>query len=251
MVMLRAVNKTRIKPMKSQVLWSALALVAASALAAESSPQETVKNAAKKLADQSGYSWRTTVESAGGGRFRMGPTEGKTEKGGFTYLSMSRGENTFDAVLKGEKVAVKTDEGWQSAEEMTGGGGPGNPARFVARMLQNYKPPAAELEELLGKVSDLKLSGDAYTGDLTEEGAKSLLTFGRRAGAEGPAVSNAKGSVRIWLKDGLPAKYAVHVQGTVTFNNNDMNVDRTTTTEIKDVGKTRVEVPAEARQKVS
>jgi len=245
--------EARIKPMKPKLLWSALALVAASALAADGSPKVTVKSAAKKLAEQANYSWRTTVESAGGGRFRMGPTEGKTEKGGFTCLAMNRGENTIEAVLKGDKVAVKTDEGWQSAADLTGGGGgPGNPARFVARMLQNYKTPAAELEDLLGKVGELKLSGDAYTGELTEDGAKSLLTFGRRpGGGEGPAVSGAKGSVQIWLKDGLPVKYAVHVLGTVSFNNNDMSVDRTTTTEIKDVGQTKVEVPAEAKQKLS
>ncbi len=238
--------------MKQTALWSALALLTTSALAAEAGPKDTIKAAARKLADQPNYAWKTTVESAGGGRFRPGPTEGKTEKGGFTCLSMTRGENTFEAFLKGDKAVVKTDEGWQTADEPGGGGGPGgNPARFVARMVQNYKVPAAEIEDLLDKVSDLKLVDGAYTGDLTEEGVKSLMTFGRRPGGEGPAISNAKGSVKIWLKDGLPAKYEVHVQGTVTFNNNDMNVDRTTTTEIKAVGQTRVEVPAEARQKLS
>lgn len=246
--------EARIKPMKPQMLWSALALVAASALAAESSPKETVKSAAKKLAEQASYSWRTTVESPGGGRFRLGPTEGKTEQGGFTCLTMTRGENTFEAVLKGDKVAVKTDEGWQGSADLIGGGGGGqpNPARFMARMLQNYKTPAAELEDLLGKVAELKLSGDTYTGELTAEGAQSLLTFGRRpGGGAGPAVSGAKGSVQIWLKNGLPVKYAVHVLGTVSFNSNEMSVDRTTTTEIKDVGQTKVEVPAEAKQKLS
>lgn len=239
--------------MKHSVLWSALTLLTASALAAEAGPKEAVKAAAKKLADQPNYSWRTTVESAGGGRFRMGPTEGKAEKGGFVCLSMTRGENTFEAFLKGDKAVVKTDEGWQTADEMgAGGGGPGgNPARFVARMVQNYKTPAAEIEDLLGKVTDLRLVDSAYVGDLTEEGVKSLMTFGRRPGGEGPAVSNPKGSVKIWLKDGLPAKYEVHVQGTITFNNNDMNVDRSTTTEIKEVGKTKIEVPAEAKQKLS
>lgn len=245
--------EARINSMKPKLLWSALALVAASALAAESSPKETVKSAAKKLAEQASYSWRTTVESPGGGRFRLGPTEGKTEKGGFTCLAMTRGDNTIEAVLKGDKVAVKTDEGWQGMDELTGGGGgQPNPARFVARMLQNYKTPAAELEDLLGKVGELKLSGDTYTGELTEDGAQSLLTFSRRpGGGAGPAVSGAKGSVQIWLKNGLPVKYAVHVLGTVRFNNNEMSVDRTTTTEIKDVGQTQVEVPAGAKQKLS
>jgi hypothetical protein len=239
--------------MKQNLLWSAVALLAVSALAAETSSKDTVKNAAKKLAEQASYSWRTTVETASDSRFRPGPTEGKTEKGGFTCLAMTRGENTFEAVMKGEKTVIKTDEGWQTAEDLTasGGGGQGNPARFMARTLQNYKLPAAQLEDLMARVKDLALADGAYAGELTEEGVKQLLTFGRRAGAEPPPISNAKGSVKIWLKDGLPAKYEVKVQGTITFNNNDMNVDRTTVTEIKEVGKTKVEVPAEAKQKLS
>lgn len=239
--------------MKHPALWSALTLLTVSALAAESGPKAAVLAAAKKLADQPNYSWRTTRESPdGGGRFRLGPTEGKAEKGGYICVAMTRGDNTIEAVIKGEKAALKTDEGWQSLEELGGGGGQPNPARFMARTLRNYRAPAAELEDLLGKVADLKLAEGAYTGDLTEEGVKSLMTFGRRpGGGEGPAISNAKGSVKIWLQDGLPTKYQVHVQGTVSFNNNEMNVDRTTTTEIKDVGKTQVEVPAEAKQKLS
>ncbi len=241
--------------MKHAVLWSALALVTASALAAESGPKATVLAAAKKLADQPNYSWRTTVESpGGGGRFRIGPTEGKAEKGGYICLAMTRGDNTFEAVLKGEKAALKTDEGWQSLDELGAGGGGGgqpNPARFMSRTLRNYRAPAAELEDLLGKVTDLKLVDGAYTGELTEEGVRSQMIFGRRPGGEGPAVSNPKGSVKVWLQDGLPINYQVHVQGTVSFNNNEMAVDRTTTTEVKEVGKTKVEVPAEAKQKVS
>lgn len=240
--------------MKQNLLWSAVALVAVSALAAETSPKDTVKNAAKKLAEQTSYSWRTTVETASDSRFRPGPTEGKTEKDGFTCLAMTRGENTFEAFMKGEKAVIKTDEGWQTVEDLTaggGGGGQGNPARFMARTLQNYKLPAAQIEELVAKVKDLALADGAYAGELTEEGVKQLLMFGRRPGAEPPPISNAKGSVKIWLKDGLPAKYEVKVQGTVTFNNNDMNVDRTTTTEIKEIGKTKLEVPAEAKQKLS
>ncbi len=244
--------------MKQHLLWSTLALLTASALGAEAGPKDTVKAAARKLAEQSGYSWRTTVETpnapGGGGRFRMGPTAGMTEKGGYTCLNLQRGDTTMEAFLRGNKLVIKTDEGWQTADEMSGGCGPGqgNPARFVARMLQNYRTPAAELEDLVGKVKDLKLSDGAYAGALTEEGARELVTFGRRGGGggQGPSVSNARGAVKIWIKDGLPAKYEVHVEGTVAFNDREMNINRTTTTEIKNVGSTKVEVPDEAKRKL-
>lgn len=243
--------------MKRSLMLGTLLFLTASALAADSSPKDTVKAAAKKLADKPNYSWKTTTEmgeAAANSRFRPGPTEGKTEKGGLTCLSMTRGEMTLEAVMKGAKSAIKTDEGWMTPEEASGGGGQGapNPARFAARTIQNYKVPAADVEALMEKVTGLTLAGDVYSGDLTEEGAKEMLWFGRRpGGGEGPAISGAKGSVKIWLKDGLVAKYAVKVQGSISFNNNDMAVDRTTTTEIKDVGATKIEVPEEAKKKVS
>jgi len=131
-------------------------------------------------------------------------------------------------------------------------GGRGGGGRFLARMLENYKTPDAEAEDLLGKVKSLSLTDDVYSGSLTEEGAKSLLRFGGgRAGGNGPEISGAKGTVKFWVKDGMLSKYQVKVQGTVSFNGNDRDVDRTTTVEVKDVGATKVEVPAEAAKKLS
>ncbi len=59
---------------------------------------------------------------------------------------MSFNDNTTEAVIKGTNVAIKTaDDGWQSAAEaLQDNGGGFNPARFIARMAQNYKTPAAE-----------------------------------------------------------------------------------------------------------
>jgi hypothetical protein len=79
------------------------------------------------------------------------------------------------------------------------------------------------------------------------------LTFGggRGGGGGGAEVSGAKGSVKFWIKDGVLAKYQTKVQGTVSFNGNDRDVDRTTTVEIKEVGATKVDVPASASKKIS
>src|SRR5439155_13884138 len=97
-----------------------------------------------------------------------------------------------------------------------------------------------------------KKDGDAYSGDLTEDGAKSLLTFGGRGGGgNAPEISGAKGAVKFWVKDGVLSKYEFKVQGKVSFNGNDRDIDRTTTVEIKDVGTTKVNVPEEAKKKLS
>ena len=85
---------------------------------------------------------------------------------------------------------------------------------------------------------------------MTDEGAKSLILFVRRA-CGGYSSSKASGSVKFWVKDGQLAKYQYKVQGTVTFNGEDREVERTTTVEIKDVGTTKVEVPDEAKKKIS
>ncbi|MDB6108765.1 MAG: hypothetical protein JWR69_515 [Pedosphaera sp.] len=243
--------------MKRNVLFSLIMLAAGALMAADPSPKDDVTSAAQKLAAKDNYGWKTTVETpgggGGGGRFRPGPTEGKTEKDGATFLSMTRGDNTIEAVLKGDKGAIKTEDGWKTLAEATqGGDGQPNPGMFLARMLKNFKSPAAEVENLAGKVKELKKAEDAYSGELTEEGAKQLLTFGPRpGGGDGPTVSDAKGSVKFWITDGVLSKFQTKVQGKVSFNGNDRDVDRTTTVEIKDVGKTKVSVPDEAKSKLT
>lgn len=242
--------------MKTKVLFGAVWLCATSLLAAEAASD--VKAAAKKLSEKGNYSWKSNSESAGGGaggRSRFGgPTEGKTD-GAIIQLSMTRGENTIEAVLKDGKGAIKTEEGWKSlseAAEAGGDGGRGNPARFVARMLQNYKAPAAEAEDLIAKAKDLKKDGDAYAGTLGADDVKALMSRGfRRPGGDAPEVADPKGTVQFWLKDGALSKYQYNVQGKMTFNNNDVDINRTTTVEIKDVGTTKLNAPEEAKKKLS
>jgi hypothetical protein len=240
--------------MKKFATCFALTLAAASVLAADSNSKSDVVAAAKKLAQNDNYSWKTTVVVPPDARFRPGPTEGKTQKDGVSFLTFTRRDTTTDAVLKGSKGALKTEDGWKSLSEVSqdDGGGGFNPTRFLAMRLQNFKLPAAEAEDLAGKTKDLKSSEGVISGALTEEAAKQLISFRPGgAGGEGPEVSGAKGSARFWVKDGVLTKYEYQVKGSMSFNGNDMDVDRTTTVEIKDVGTTKVTVPDEAAKKLS
>ena len=230
--------------MKRNVLFCVVLMLAGSMIAAESGPKDEVADAAKKLADAGNYAWKTTVEF---GNF-TGETQGKTDKEGLVSLSMSFGDNTTEAFLKNGKAAVKApDADWQSMAELEAATDQG-PRRFLLRRLQTFKAPAVELKDLADKTKELNKDGDVYSGPLTEAGAKELLSYGRRGGNE---PKNAKGSVKIWIKSGTVSKYVVNVKGQATFNGEERDVDRTSTTEIKEVGTTKLEVPEPAKKKLT
>jgi hypothetical protein len=235
--------------MKSLIILATTLAASTTLLAADSTGKDDVKSAAQKLAAADNYSWTTTTESP---QFNPGPSHGNTEKAGYTHVDFSMQDNTIEAVVKGTNGAIKTEDGWQSLAEAVKESGEGgfNPKMFLARRMQNYKAPAVEAEDLAGKAKNLVMTNNAISGDLTEEGAKSLMSF-RRPGGQGPAISNARGSVKFWIKDGVLTKYQFKVQGTMNRNGEDMDIDRTTTVEIKDVGTTKVTVPDEAKKKMS
>jgi hypothetical protein len=231
--------------MKTILLLSLSSLVAVSMSAAD--PKEEVSGAAKKLGQDS-YSWKSTTEA---GNFNN-TSEGKTDKDGLVALTMKFGDNSTEAFLKGGKGAVKSaDNDWQSLTEMESSAGdqPG-PRRFLVRMLQNFKAPAAQAADLADKCKELKADGGTCSSDLTEAAAKELLAFGGRRAGKAPEPKNAKGSVKFWTKDGLLTKYELKLSGTVNFNNEDRDIERTTTVEIKDVGATKVEIPDAAKKKL-
>jgi len=231
--------------MKKYIPISAMALLASSLLAADSSPKDDITSAAKKLGDSANYTWHTTVVVPEDTQFKPGPTDGKTEKGGLTYVKLSFGDNTAEFVKKGESAALTSpDGGWQSLTNVDSSEGPG---RFMAGMVRNYKTPDAQAVQLAGAAKELKKDGDVYSSDLTEDGAKAMMTFGGRRG-NGPNITNPSGSVKFWVKDGVLTKFEFKVKGTMSFNGNDVDVDRDTTIEIKDVGTTKMDAPDEAKK---
>lgn len=233
--------------MKKQIALIALASFAGSLFAADSSAKDEVTNAARKLGEKVNYSWKTTVIVPEGARWRPGPTEGKTEKDGFMHVKVTFGDNTTDIVTKGDKAAFTNQDGeWQSVAEVESEQGRG---RFLAGMVRSLKTPAVQAAEIAAGVKELKKDGDAMAGDLTEEEAKNLMRF--RRGGDGPAISNAKGSAKFWIKDGLLSKYEYKLSGKMEFNGNEIDLDRTTTVEVKDIGSTKLEVPEGAKKKLS
>lgn len=233
--------------MKTSLVFATLGLFGASVLfAADADSKADVKAAAKKLGDKANYSWTSTPKMEGaGGNFRPGPTEGQTADG-IVYLKSSFGDRTMEMAAKGEKVITKGEDGWEVPDPEAQG-----PGRFIAARMKTFKAPAAEAADLADKAVSLKKADGAIAGDLTEEGAKALLTFGRRPGGNAPAPKDAKGSVKFWIKDGDLTKYEYTVAGKITGrDDNEITINRTTTVEIKDVGKTKLSLSDEAKKKL-
>jgi hypothetical protein len=223
-----------------------LAFIARCLCAADAMPKNDLQTAIKDLGGKSNYSWTSTPKTEGTGvNWRQGPTEGKAEKGGYTYCRLTFNDNSIELAFKGDKGAIKREGEWQSAEELQGDNA------WIARRLKAFKAPVAEAEDLLSKAKELKKSeGGLYSAGLSEAGVKELFSRLRR-GATEPA--DAKGSVKFWVKDGALVKYEFNVQGKFTTGNDqrDVEIIRTTTVEIKDAGSTQVTVPEDAKKKLS
>ncbi len=233
--------------MKRSILSGLGVIIAGSLFAADPTPKDIVTAAAKKLGEQTNYTWTATVVVPEDAPFKPGPTQGKTEKDGFTTLSLSFFDNKIQAALKGGKAAAATEDGsWKTAEELDEQEGPG---RFMGVILRASKRPADEAAEIASLAKELKKEGDVYASDLTEEGAKMLQTF-KMPGSDTMAVNEAKGSAKFWVKNGILTKYEFKLKGKMKFGDNEFPNDRTTTVEIKDVNKTKVEVSEAAKKKL-
>jgi hypothetical protein len=234
-------------------LIATLSLLTGFIYAAETSPSNQVQSAIAKLKDQPNYSWTMKLE-LGGMDFTPGPQSGKVGKDGIALVTQDFGGQEAKAVFKGDKVVVFVEDAWQTVANPDSTDF-GDRAAMTARFLARTGTAVEEAGDLLGKTKELK-TGDpgVLSGDLTEKGAKELLSFGRRrgGGTTGPEPKEAKGSIKFWLKDGALVKYQSHLQGKVAFgpDQEERDMDITRTIEIQDVGKTKLEIPEEAKKKL-
>ena len=146
-----------------------------------------------------------------------------------TMWTAAEGQNgTMESAMKGDKSVRKTQDGWQTPEEIAanggGGGGGGGRGGFGGGV---QKPAADQVLDLIGQTKSLALADGAISGDLTDAGVTSLsnpiwrsrtswrtvvvaAAAAAVAAAGGGRVSCAvrlllkdgKGTVKIWTRDG-------------------------------------------------
>lgn len=261
-----SVLSTAPSPMKTA---SRLSLLFALTSSLYAGPADDVTAAVKQLADAPNYSWTTTTEIANS-QFPAMPSDGVAEKFGFSVVTRSFNGNTSQTVRKGEEVVMQNRDGdWVTMEEMRaqfgggnrgggqggqggqGGGNRGGGRGFGGGMFGGGGSlPAATAANFATKLKNLKVDGDAIVGTASGEEASALLAMpgGRGGQGQGPRYSLVE--VKFWVKAGALVKYSVHSVGKFsTPDGEEREMDSTTTTEIKNVGTTKVEVPADAKKK--
>lgn len=213
----------------------------------QAAERKAVQAAVKKLGELESYSWTATPRSEPGSAvWRQSPTEGSAEKTNYTFLKFTLGDNEIEIAFKGSKSAIKRENTWESSTELTGD------SAWIAQRLQAYKAPAAEAAQLLASSGPLKLTNGVYHAELSGDGAKELMVYGRR-GATGETLPvGARGTVKFRIQDGLLTRYEFNLQGTLktTGEEEQVTVNRTTIVEIKNVNQARAEVPEPARRKL-
>lgn len=112
--------------------------------------------------------------------------------------------------------------------------------------------PHEDLGVIVSSHQNFKVEGEVASGTLTELGAQLLLV---RDGQDQITPVRAAGTFKIWLRGGAVIKYQVQLEGILSVSGpagrREISVQQTTNTLLKNVGTTTVEVPDEARRKLS
>jgi hypothetical protein len=108
-------------------------------------------------------------------------------------------------------------------------------------------PPHEELAVIVSSHATLEADTETASGTLSNLGAQLLLV---RDGQHEITPIAASGSFKLWFRDGLVTRYQLKLEGTLSVQTpkgrTHVRVTQTSSTQIRDVGSTRFDVPAEA-----
>ncbi len=227
----------------------------------EAEARSAASEAARKLALAPSYRWTTTVATGdasapGKGRVILG----QTEKDGFTRVAIPAESGRLEFVTRAGKTAILLEGNWRAqarvqASASTRGGGRGG---IDPRAVANFKTPAAQAVDLIGKAAAFRHDGDIIKATLSPDTARALLEAnvpprrgrpaGRGASALDAPITDPRGSLTFRVKAGVLTEFSLTLGGSRTILENEVNLDRTTTTKISDIGAAKVEIPEDARE---
>jgi hypothetical protein len=107
--------------------------------------------------------------------------------------------------------------------------------------------PHEELAIIVSSFTKMETAGDVVTGTLSDIGAALLLVRPEQTDVE-PLAS--AGEFKLWIKNGVVTKYQLRLEGVVAIDQwKKVSVHVNSTTSLKDIGTTEVNVPDGAREK--
>jgi hypothetical protein len=107
--------------------------------------------------------------------------------------------------------------------------------------------PHEELAVIVSSCTHLEVDGNEAVGVLSDLGAQLLLV---RDGQTHLNPIRAGGAFRLLMRDGVVTRYQLHLEGVLFVDRERVHVHQRSTTEIRAVGETRLDVPDEVRRKL-
>ena len=109
--------------------------------------------------------------------------------------------------------------------------------------------PHEELAIIVSSHTRMDAADDVVTGTLSDMGAALLLVRPDQSNVEPIATA---GEFKLWIKNGVVIKYQLRLEGLVAVDQwRKLNVHVNSTTSLKDIGTTEVNVPDAARAKLA
>jgi hypothetical protein len=206
---------------------------------------DEIAEAAKKTADFRNYTFKITVQRAGGGGGGSPqPVEGKVDGDQPVYLKANR----LEAYKKDTKLVTKNQEGSWAEVEPPQKGAEKEKGNRGGQILRGVKAPHEELGGLETAFQELTKAGEkendcaVYSGTLSEEGAKRFAGRGR-------GKMSFSGSAKIWVNaEGVIVKYEIVTQVKGENDRGPVDLTTTRTVELVEIGTTKVEVPDDVKK---
>ena len=201
----------------------------------------TLRSTVQRLAEAKNYTWRLEVQTTPNRRGRDSTIEGKSDSGGKTYATLSSRRRPVQVVIEGTKAAVTNrDRRWETVSLLDESY---RSAGFAPSTAKSIRVPVNELRELLAGLTELRREDAAIVGRLSADQAASYLRSQRGNESE---ATDAEGTVQFSIENGRLAQYSIHVNGSITFDDETRVRSRQFTTTLTDFDETSLDIPDRA-----
>lgn len=208
--------------------------------ASAADPLSSLRTAVGQLAAVTNYSWACATEMPEA-PFKIPATRGVAQVGGTVMIQAAQGSPAIAS--KGAKRAVLRNGEWKRWDQQAG------KDSSIASLLSS-RTPAQELADLVPVLSHVRWEeSGAIHADLDTVSAKEFLLNqikGHGPAGRMPTIESVSGTVRVWLKEGLPHQYSIAVDATLQLPFGTRQASCISTTRIRDLGSADTTLPLQA-----